>query len=139
MVGAAHELWARHRMARGNPLDAAARAAGGEQVKPLTRYDHGLAWNRAGAEPYSSCMVPDDEGQWYAKAEADAVIRQLEAERDAARAILTSGHMQRILRFVMNHAGKGLHGTLHDSAEWIEKQIKEIDHARSPQDQSRGR
>lgn len=52
------------------------------------------------------------------------------AERDAALAILTSGHMQRILRYVANHAGKGLHGTLHDSAEWIEKQIAAIDAAR---------
>jgi hypothetical protein len=31
-------------------------------------------------------MTADPGGKWYAKDEADAVIRELEAERDAARA-----------------------------------------------------
>ena len=49
-------------------------------MKPLTRY---------ALETYSlgySELIPRDHGQWYAKDEADAVIRELQAERDAARA-----------------------------------------------------
>ena len=86
-------------------------------MKPLTRYDHEIERNgevAIGLHCYSSRMVPDDGGDWYAKDEADAVIRELgelvdswmnsattrahqlnaaekriaelEAERDAARA-----------------------------------------------------
>lgn len=109
-------------------------------MKPLTKYD----WTFEG-------WAESEDGSAYLVGEADARIRhyqdealcaeeaamshaqrvkELEAERDAALAILTSGHMQRILRYVANHAGKGLHGTLHDSAEWIEKQIAAIDAAR---------
>lgn len=43
-------------------------------MKPLTRY-----WN-------SDYMEAQPDGDWYAKDEADAVIRELEADRDAVRA-----------------------------------------------------
>jgi multidrug resistance efflux pump len=62
----------------------------------------------------------------WARERDEAVV-----ERDAARAVLVSGHMGRVLWFVINHAGKGLHGALHDSVEWLEKKIAVVDKARS--------
>jgi hypothetical protein len=118
-------------------------------------------------------MTADPDGKWYAKDEADAVIRELtrqrdnaqqfldecsvsvaelseqvaeleaelnnrveesahwhgiakqaEADRDALRLVLDSGHMRRVLRNVTNHAGYGINGALQDSVEWIEKQCQ---------------
>lgn len=67
-------------------------------------------------------------------------VERIIAERDEARAVLASGHMQRILRYVFNHAGKGLNGSLQDSAAWIEKQIaatQNVSPNRSDQQQHR--
>jgi hypothetical protein len=60
-------------------------------VKPLTRYDHEIERNgevAIGLHCYSSRMVPDDGGDWYAKDEADAVIRELTRQRDNAQQFL---------------------------------------------------
>lgn len=49
-------------------------------MKPLTRYAMGTGMN---IEPH---MAPWPEGPYYRVDKVDAVIRELEAERDAARA-----------------------------------------------------
>jgi hypothetical protein len=53
-------------------------------VKPLTRYAMGTGMN---VEPH---MAPWPEGPYYRVDKVDAVIRELEAERDAARAEVTA-------------------------------------------------
>jgi uncharacterized small protein (DUF1192 family) len=69
-----------------------ARAAGGEAVKPLTRYAlEGYVQGRHERHE----MTADPGGKWYAKDEADARIAELEAELAAARAELDR---KRVLR-----------------------------------------
>lgn len=118
-------------------------------MKPINSYTHTVYVIHG---EWHAEMRRDSEGRWYAKDEADARIAELEAERealrvecdgwarerdeavaerDAARAVLVSGHMGRVLWFVINHAGKGLRGALHDSVEWLEKQIAVVNKARS--------
>ncbi|MFN7883256.1 MAG: hypothetical protein ACK5PF_09620 [bacterium] len=54
-------------------------------MKPLTTYKPYIGHDRVFGDPEAE-MRRDYYGRWYAKDEADAVIRELEAERDAARA-----------------------------------------------------
>ncbi len=49
-------------------------------MKPLTRYMPGKSYT---GDAY---MTEQNDGQWYAKDEADARFAELEAERDTARA-----------------------------------------------------
>ncbi len=74
---AAFELFGQH---YSTTTKADARAAGGGAVKPLvSRYAEVDKINRDGSITTMTRIV-------YMKSEADAVIRELEAERDAARA-----------------------------------------------------
>lgn len=66
--------------------DAAARAAGGEAVKPLTKCQPYL-WRELDGTP-SIVVIDTESGSYYRASEADARFAELEAERDAARAVL---------------------------------------------------
>jgi hypothetical protein len=61
-------------------------------VRPLTTYKPYIGHDRVFGDPEAE-MRRDGYGRWYAKDEADAVIRELEAERDAARAELKQAHI----------------------------------------------
>jgi hypothetical protein len=76
-----------------NLADAAARAAGGEAVKPLTKCQPYL-WRELDGTP-SIVVIDTESGSYYRASEADARIAELEAERDAARAELDR---KRVLR-----------------------------------------
>ena len=47
-------------------------------MKPLTRYSHGVV--RVGSASHQSFMEPDEDGDWYAKDEVDALIDELKIE-----------------------------------------------------------
>ena len=46
---------------------------------------------------------------------------RLEAELDALLLVLNSKQMARVLKFIVNHGGRGLYGSLQDDVAWIEK------------------
>ena len=54
-------------------------------MKPLTTYKPYIGHDRVFGDPEAG-MRRDGYGRWYAKDEADAKFRELEAERDEARA-----------------------------------------------------